>query len=197
MASYSRRYSTMKSIFFGQRCHWHCWPLVCGVNYTTDHWWSVSMTPLTKRWAVSMTPLTRVQQIRNILTGSRSTLLKIWCRIRPQSNIIPQWHGQPEMSRVNDAADLSWVVSVTLRIQQCKLCTKTQRCHWHRWTLVGGVNDTADQWWRMTKFSGAFLKRLLGRKKIFNSCSGLSTHRHDYCKMLEFANKNLFKINSP
>jgi hypothetical protein len=31
------------------------------------------------------------------------------------------------MSSVNDATDLSWVVSVTLQIQLCKLCTKTQR----------------------------------------------------------------------
>jgi hypothetical protein len=49
----------------------------------------------------------------------------------------------------------------------------------------------------MTKFSGAFPQRLRGPKKIFNACSGLPTHRHNYCKMLEFANKKFVKINSP
>jgi hypothetical protein len=36
-----------------------------------------------------------------------------------------------------------------------------------------------------------------GRKKIVNACSGLPTHGHNYPKMLEFANKNFFKIISP
>jgi hypothetical protein len=27
--------------------------------------------------------------------------------------------------------------------------------------------------------------------------SGLPTHRHNYCKMIEFANEKIFKINSP
>jgi hypothetical protein len=61
-------------------------------------------------------------QIRIILTGFRSILWKI--RIPPQPNIIPQWHCRPVLNSINDAADLSWVVSVTLRIQLHKLCTK-------------------------------------------------------------------------
>jgi hypothetical protein len=53
MASYSRRYSTMKLIFCGQECQWH-WRQLCkfvkmvsGVNDTAERWWAVSMTPLT------------------------------------------------------------------------------------------------------------------------------------------------------
>jgi hypothetical protein len=54
-----------------------------------------------------------------------------------------------------------------------------------------------DLYYRMTTFSGAFPKRLWGRKKFFNACSGLPTHTHNYLQMLEFANKNFIKINSP
>jgi hypothetical protein len=51
----------------------------------------------------------------------------------------------------------------------------------------------------MTKFSGAFPKRLWGEKFFINACSGLPTHipAHNYLKMFEFANKNFLKINSP
>jgi hypothetical protein len=37
---------------------------------------------------------------------------------------------------------------------------------------------------------------MAGRDQIVNACSGLRTHRQNYLKMLEFANKNFFKINS-
>jgi hypothetical protein len=49
----------------------------------------------------------------------------------------------------------------------------------------------------MTKFSGAFPQRLRGQKKFSSSCSGLPTHRHNYCKMLEFANTNFSKSTPP
>jgi hypothetical protein len=52
-------------------------------------------------------------------------------------------------------------------------------------------------YYRITKFSGSFPQRLRGRNKFFNARSGLPTHRHNYCKMLEFANKKFVKINSP
>jgi hypothetical protein len=35
------------------------------------------------------------------------------------------------------------------------------------------------------------------RKNFFNACSGLPTHRHNYCKMLEFANKFFFQNQLP
>jgi hypothetical protein len=54
-----------------------------------------------------------------------------------------------------------------------------------------------DLYYRMAKFSGAFPQRLRGQKKFFKACSGLPTHRHNYCKMLEFANKKFVKINFP
>jgi hypothetical protein len=55
-----------------------------------------------------------------------------------------------------------------------------------------------DLYYRMKKFEG-FPKRLRGqKKKIFNACSGLTTHWHNYCKMLEFSNKkNLSKSTPP
>jgi hypothetical protein len=37
----------------------------------------------------------------------------------------------------------------------------------------------------------------LSPKQFLNACSGLPTHRHNYCKMLEFANKKFVQINSP
>jgi hypothetical protein len=49
----------------------------------------------------------------------------------------------------------------------------------------------------MTKFLGALPKRLWWQKKIFNACSGLSTHRHDYIKMLEFSKKIFSKSTPP
>jgi hypothetical protein len=54
MASYSRRYSTMKSTFFGgQQCHWHRPPLVSGVNDTAEFSYKVCIVES----AVSLTPL--------------------------------------------------------------------------------------------------------------------------------------------
>jgi hypothetical protein len=44
---------------------------------------------------------------------------------------------------------------------------------------------------------GGVSSKVKGAKKIFNACSGLPSHRHNYCKMLEFANKKFVKINSP
>jgi hypothetical protein len=44
---------------------------------------------------------------------------------------------------------------------------------------------------------GGVSQKVMGRIKFFNACSGLPTHRHNYRKMLEFANKKVFKINSP
>jgi hypothetical protein len=44
----------------------------------------------------------------------------------------------------------------------------------------------------MTKFFGGVSSKVKGA-----ACSGLPTHRHNYCKMLEFANKKFVKINSP
>jgi hypothetical protein len=38
-------------------------------------------------------------------------------------------------------------------------------------------------------------QKVMGRTKICNACSGLPNHRHNYLKMLEFANKKIF--NSP
>jgi hypothetical protein len=49
--------------------------------------------------------------------------------------------------------------------------------------------------YRIKKFS--FPERLWGQKKLFNACSGLPNHRHNYLKMFKFANKIFFKINSP
>jgi hypothetical protein len=40
-------------------------------------------------------------------------------------------------------------------------------------------------------------EKVMGVKKIFNACSGLPINRHNYLKMLEFDNTNVFKINSP
>jgi hypothetical protein len=54
-----------------------------------------------------------------------------------------------------------------------------------------------DLYHRMTKFSGAFPKRLWGRKKLFNACSGLPSHRRNYCKMLKFDNKKNFQSQLP
>jgi hypothetical protein len=122
-----------KWIFCGKQCHGHYGPLVGSVNDTADHWWTVS------GW-----------QIQVILTRSGPKLQKIRLRIRPQSNIIIQWHCRPVMDSVNDAADLSWAVLVTLRIQLCKLYTKTSQCQWHRWSMVGSFNDTADHRWAVS-----------------------------------------------
>jgi hypothetical protein len=38
--------------------------------------------------------------------------------------------------------------------------------------------------YRTTNFWGCFNKGYGGEKKILNACSGLSTHRHNYCKMI-------------
>jgi hypothetical protein len=50
---------------------------------------------------------------------------------------------------------------------------------------------------KLTKFLGAFTIRLWGRRNFFNACSGLPMYWHNYLKILEFANKIFFKINSP
>jgi hypothetical protein len=44
---------------------------------------------------------------------------------------------------------------------------------------------------------GGVTSEVMGVKKISNACSGLPTYRHNYCKMLEFANKKFVKINPP
>jgi hypothetical protein len=54
-----------------------------------------------------------------------------------------------------------------------------------------------------TKFFGPLLQddeifmdvtqKAMGAKQLFNACSGLPTHRHNYLKMLEFANKKISK----
>jgi hypothetical protein len=46
-------------------------------------------------------------------------------------------------------------------------------------------------------FRGRFPKGYGDEKKIFNACSGPSTHRHNYLKMLEFGNKNFSKSTPP
>jgi hypothetical protein len=63
--------------------------VVSGVNDTADHWWAVSMTPLTtgggvnntadKWWAVSMTPLTTVTDPYNF----------DWIQINTPKNLVP------------------------------------------------------------------------------------------------------------
>jgi hypothetical protein len=135
----------------GGRYQWHRWPVVGGISDTADHWWAVSMSSLAtgQRCHWYRPP---VWQIQKISSGFVSTPQKIRCRIQPQSNyIIPQWHCWPVMGIVSDAADLSWLLSVTLRIQLCKLCSITQRCHWHRWPLIRGIYDIADRWWAVSR----------------------------------------------
>jgi hypothetical protein len=44
---------------------------------------------------------------------------------------------------------------------------------------------------------GGVSSKVKGTKKFFNACSELPTHRHNYCKIIEFANKQFFKTNSP
>jgi hypothetical protein len=44
---------------------------------------------------------------------------------------------------------------------------------------------------------GGVSSKVKGAKKIFNACSGLPTHRHNYCKMLEFANKKICQNQLP
>jgi hypothetical protein len=39
--------------------------------------------------------------------------------------------------------------------------------------------------------------KVMGAKKIFNACSGLPTHRHNYFKMLEFANEKIRQNQLP
>jgi hypothetical protein len=79
-------------------------------------------------------------QIWNILTGSRFTLRKIQCQIRPRPNIFPQW-----------TADQWWAVSMMP-------LTLAEWCQWHCWfnyanfvQKLNGVIDTADQWWAVSR----------------------------------------------
>jgi hypothetical protein len=43
----------------------------------------------------------------------------------------------------------------------------------------------------MTTIFGGISQKVMGAKKMFNACSGLFTHRQNYLKMLEFANKKI------
>jgi hypothetical protein len=40
-------------------------------------------------------------------------------------------------------------------------------------------------------------QKVVWAKKVFNACSGLPTHTHNYLKMLEFANKIFFSKSTP
>jgi hypothetical protein len=103
--------------------------IVDGVN---DLWRALSMTTLSTS-AVSLNPSSRVADPGHF-DWIRIHTLKNLVRIRPQSNIIPQWQCRPVVGSVNDAADFSWAVSVTLWIQLCNFVQKLR-----------GIIDTVDQ----------------------------------------------------
>jgi hypothetical protein len=54
-----------------------------------------------------------------------------------------------------------------------------------------------DLYYRMMKFSGGVPSKVIGAKIFFNACLGLPTHRHNYCKMIEFAKKIFSKSTPP
>jgi hypothetical protein len=116
---------SMTPLTCGRRCQWHLLPVAGGISDTADHWTQGCHWYHSSGW-----------QIRAISTGSGSTLRKFRFRIRHKSNIIPQCQW--------------WAVLMAPRIQPCKLCTKTLRCQWHRWSVVGGVNDTTEKWWAVS-----------------------------------------------
>jgi hypothetical protein len=105
---------------------------VGSIDDTADLWWAVSMTPL----------------ILAILTGSGSTQQKIWFRIHPQYNILPQWHCWQVLGSVNATKDLSWAVSVPRRFNYTNFVQKLtigQRCKWHCWPMLGSLRPTGQR----------------------------------------------------
>jgi hypothetical protein len=101
---------------------------ICGLRCQWHLWWEVSMSPLT--------------------TSGRC-----------------QWYRWPLVGEVNATAHQKIPKRISSSIGQLYIfCLKISgrwlvvymtplknggRCRWHRWPMVGGVNDTADQWWAL------------------------------------------------
>jgi hypothetical protein len=162
MDSNSPRCSTYKSLILwsgvsmtpltaGGWCQWHRWPVMGGVNDTTDHWWMVSTTQPANGGRCQCHPL-----IKQLFQLANCSIMQIF-----NKKFSGQW---PVVGSVNDTANHCWAVSITPQ-------TSGGRCQWHHWRIVSGVNDTGDHWWGMSMTSASILTLLtIGTLHVRGCC---------------------------